>query len=126
MPTGNRAVRVPVQLRVVVRVQIDKPWGDYEARGIEHTRSAAALEAADFGNLTVLEPDVGTIPWNPRAIDNRSSPDQRIEFHHTTLLVAVSLFHTSIRLKKKEESFHDGIRCVRLGQDFSAHVQNLC
>src|SRR6266568_3013792 len=82
MPARNRAVGIPVQLRVVVRVQVDKPRGDYEARGIEHPRGAAAWQAANFGNLAVCDPDVGTIPWHPRAIDNRPSPDQRIEFRH--------------------------------------------
>src|SRR5262245_43674950 len=93
MPAGNRAVWVPVQLRVVMRVEVDKPRSDDEARGVEHVRSATALQAADFGNLPVLEPNVGTIAWHPRAIDNRSSLDQRIKFRHKTLLVSVFLFH---------------------------------
>ena len=61
MPTADRAVGIPVQRRVVVRVQVYGSRGDDQARGIQHLGRIATLQAADFGDLAVLDADIGVV-----------------------------------------------------------------
>jgi hypothetical protein len=40
------------------------------------------LQAAQFGNLAVLDSDVGAVARQPSAIDDHASSDDCIEFRH--------------------------------------------
>src|SRR5712691_9615455 len=83
VPAADRAVGVPVQLGVVVRVQVNEPRRHNQARGIEHFGSVMTLQPADLGDLAVLDPDVGPVAWHSRAVHHRAASDDSIELCHT-------------------------------------------
>src|SRR5713226_6387979 len=86
MPTADGAIRVPVQRRIIVRVQIDRPRSDDQSRGIQHLFGIAALQAANLGNLAVLDPQVGVVRRHQSPIDNHASLNNHIELCHKVLL----------------------------------------
>ena len=61
MPTGDRAIRFPVNLGIVVGMQVDIPRGHDLPRGIEDFGAIASVEPADFRDFAVFDPDVGFI-----------------------------------------------------------------
>src|SRR5881397_2773874 len=82
VPTANGAVRVPVELGVVVGVQIDKSWGDNEPVGVDHLGGVTRLQAANLGDLAVLNPQVCAVAGHPRAIDDGAASNNGIELWH--------------------------------------------
>ena len=54
MPSGERAVRIPENLRVVMRVQVDKTGCHNTARGVEDALGSLSFQAADLGDLPSL------------------------------------------------------------------------
>src|SRR5713226_8823840 len=86
MPTADGAIRVPVQRRIIVRVQIDRPRSDDQSRGIQHLFGIAALQAANLGNLAVLDPQVGVVRRHQSPIAHHASLSNHIELCHKVLL----------------------------------------
>jgi len=80
MPARQGAVRVPEQLRVVVRVQIDEAGGDDEAVGVHDARTLVGIDMADFGDDARTYADVGPVAGNPSSIDDGSILDDEVEF----------------------------------------------
>ena len=74
VPAGDGAVRVPLNLRVVVGVEINEPGRDDQPVGINHPLRAGADASADAGNAPVLDPQIAPIARHPRAIHNRPAP----------------------------------------------------
>src|SRR4029450_14088264 len=86
MPTAGGAVRVPVDLRIIVGMQVNGPWGHNEPSGINHPRSLAGLQATDFGDLAVLYANISFVTRHPCPIDYGASFDKHIELRHKSLL----------------------------------------
>jgi hypothetical protein len=86
MPAANGAVRIPVQLGVIVGVKIDESWGHDEPAGIDHFRGVAAGQPADFGDLAVLDADVALVARDSRPINDRPAFNNGIELRHKALL----------------------------------------
>src|SRR5262245_57065017 len=86
MPAADGAVGVPMELGVVVGVQVNEAGRDNLPRGVEDLGGVTAVEPPDLGNLAVLDADVGFVPWHPRPIDDRAALNNRIELCHMTLL----------------------------------------
>ena len=82
MPTPNSTVRVPVDWRIVVGVEINCARSNDVARGIEYLFGVAAFETPDLGNLTVLDADVSPLGWHQGSVNNRSPFYNRIELCH--------------------------------------------
>src|SRR4030095_539356 len=82
MPAANRAVGVPVELGIVVGMEIHKPGGDDEPAGIDHLGSVAGIETADFGDLAILNADIRAVARHARAIDDRAVFNNGIKLRH--------------------------------------------
>ncbi len=54
MPPGERAIRIPENLRVVMRVQVDTAGRDNAARGIQNAVGGLPFQASDLGDLPPL------------------------------------------------------------------------
>ena len=54
------AVGIPKHLRVEMSMMIDKPRRNRETAGIDRFR-CTLFDLADFGNLAVLDPDIGNV-----------------------------------------------------------------
>src|SRR5712691_13368574 len=89
VPTADRTIRIPVQLGVVMGVEINKPRGHDEPAGIDHLGRVAAVEPTDLGDLAILDANVGFIPWHPRAIDDRATFNDGIELCHKPSLIKI-------------------------------------
>src|SRR5437870_519170 len=86
MPTANRAIRVPVKLSIIVRMEINKSRSDDEAAGINDFFGIAAVETADLGNLAILNTNVCPITRHTSSIDDRAIFNNRIELRHNPSL----------------------------------------
>ena len=83
VPSGDRAVRIPSNLRVVMRMQIDEAGRDDQAVGVDDFLREAGCAAADLRDLAVLDPDVGAVARHARAVNDGSPFDLNIEFGHS-------------------------------------------
>src|SRR5260370_26289933 len=82
VPARGRAVWVPVNLGIVVRMKVDVS-GRYDlSAGVQHLRRVTALEAADLGNFPVFNPDVGLIARHPRTVDDHAVLNNGVAFRH--------------------------------------------
>ena len=63
-------IRIPEELRVVMRVQVDKARRDDQAVGIDHLRRFVRRDPADLGDLAVLDSDVVAETRGQRAVDD--------------------------------------------------------
>src|SRR5262244_2866170 len=86
VPTANRAVGIPVQLSIIVGVEINKPRGHDEPAGIDHLGRLVAVEPADLGDLAIFDANVSLVAWHPRPIDDRAAFYDGIELWHASLL----------------------------------------
>jgi hypothetical protein len=59
MPTADGTVGISVDLGVVMSVQIDESWGHNQPPSIDHCGGVTGVQAADFGDLAVLNAEVG-------------------------------------------------------------------
>ena len=82
VPTGNRTVGIPEQLGVIVGVKVDKSGRDNRPGRVDDALGGVARKPPDFGDLAVLDPEIGAEPRHPRSIDNQSISDDRIELCH--------------------------------------------
>ncbi len=82
VPSGNGAVRIPADLRVVVGMKIDEAGRDDRILSVDHKASEAGRAAADLRDLALANPDVGAIARHAGAVDHRSIFDMEIEVSH--------------------------------------------
>src|SRR5262249_42925222 len=82
MPAGHGAIRIPVDLRIVMRMQIDEPRRNNEPMCIERFLGVARFELADLGNFALFNPDISETAGRAGTINNRSTLDDYIEFRH--------------------------------------------
>src|ERR1700730_1767482 len=86
MPSGDRAIRIPVNLCIVVGVQIHEAWSDYTTRCIQRAHRGRVLDAADLADPSVLDAHVGTEAWQPGAVDYCPTANDQIVFGHSIFL----------------------------------------
>ena len=80
MPAGDRAVGVPLDLRVVVGVQVDEAGRDDQTVGLEHLVSVGRIHpAADLGDTTILDPHIGLELRHPGPVDHRAAANQNVK-----------------------------------------------
>src|SRR6266508_2606173 len=84
MPAACGAVRVPVDLRIIVGMQVDGSWGHNEPSGIDHPRRIAGLQTANFRDLAVLNTKISFVARHPCPIDNGASFNKDIKLCHTS------------------------------------------
>ena len=77
-PAVEGGVGVPIQLRVVVGVQVDGAGGDDTAARVDLLGSARGNAAADLGDLAVLDADVGGVAGNARRLDHRAASNHHV------------------------------------------------
>ena len=53
------------KLGIIVGVEINKSRGDNQPAGIDHLGCIVAVQATNFGNLAILDADVGAVPGDP-------------------------------------------------------------
>src|SRR5215831_16067124 len=82
VPAAGGAVRVPVDLRIIVGMEINKPGGHNQPAGINHLGGIAAVKAANLGDLAILDANVGTVPRHACAIYHCPASDQSIKLCH--------------------------------------------
>ena len=83
VPAGDRAVGVPLDLGVVVGVEVDEAGRDDQPFGVEHLVGVGGAHgAADLRHAAVFDADIGLEPGHSRAIDHRAALDQDIELGH--------------------------------------------
>ena len=83
VPAGHGGVGFPVELEVVVGVQINGSRGHYAARGVQFLGSGALDVAADHGDLAVLYGDIAPECRSPAcAVDNRTVANNLVEIRH--------------------------------------------
>src|ERR1700730_10899796 len=82
MPSGERAIGIPENLRVIMRVQVDKAGRDDTARSVQNTLGGLPFQAADLGDLAVLDRDVAHIAGRTRPINIRAAFDDNVVICH--------------------------------------------
>ena len=70
-----------MQLRVVVRVDVDEAGRDDEAVGVELAR-AGPLHVADLDDRAVAHADVGGARGRARPVDDGATADDEVELGH--------------------------------------------
>ena len=80
MVAGERAERVPGDLRVVMAMIVDKARRDDLAAGIDGLAGGAG-QFADLGDLAVLDRDIAVERRHPRAVDDPAVLDQQVIRH---------------------------------------------
>src|ERR1700756_1579876 len=87
MPTCDRAVRIPMNLGIVMGVQVDIAGSHNLSGSIEHLAAIATIEPADLGDFAVFDPDVGLVAGDAGAVDNHSVFDNGVELSHNSHLL---------------------------------------
>jgi len=82
VPARQRAVGIPEELRVVVRVQVDEARRHDQAAGIDRLVGFADADLADLGNHAVLDADVAAKARQAAAVDDHAAADHSIEPGH--------------------------------------------
>ena len=78
----RRRQRIPVQLRVVVRVGVDEPRRDDAIVGVDDPPGRSAREATDLDDPTPLDADVGAEAREARAVDHGPAPHDEVQHVH--------------------------------------------
>ncbi len=73
--------RIPEQLGVVVRVQVDESGRDDEAIGVDRARRRI-VDVADLDNAAVANRDVGPARLRTGAVDDGAVPDDDVDIAH--------------------------------------------
>jgi hypothetical protein len=89
-PAGQRRVRIPVELGVVVRVEIDRAWSDDATPRVDLLRASRLDAATHAGDAAVLDADVGLIARHTGTVDHRSATNDEIELGHAAFLPRLS------------------------------------
>ena len=82
MPAGERAPRVPLDLGVVVGMEVHEARRHDQPAGVEDLRGVAGSDPADLGDAPVLNPDVGAVAGYPETVDHRAALDQNVKVSH--------------------------------------------
>ena len=88
MPAGDGAPSVPLDLGVVVGVQVDETRRDDEATRVEDLIGGCRLaipEPPDLGDLPVLDRDVGDVAWDAGAVHHGAALDDDVVLSHVVL-----------------------------------------
>jgi hypothetical protein len=59
VPARRRHRRIPADLRVEVRVQVDEPGRHQATSGVDHRSCAAGIDLADHGDPVAVDRDIG-------------------------------------------------------------------
>ena len=82
MPAGDTAPRVPADLGVIMRVQVDEARGDDQPIRVDDLVRDAVGPSADLGDPPVLDPHVAAKARDPGPVDNRSTLDVDVVIGH--------------------------------------------
>ena len=82
VPPGERAVRVPEHLGVVVGMEIDEAGGDVQALRVQDLARIVRRNASDRGDDPVLDSDVRAIPRHAGSIEDSAVADEPIKGRH--------------------------------------------
>ncbi len=86
MPTRNRAIRVPLDLSVVVGVQVDEARRDNQPVGVEQLVGVGRIHlAANLGDHAIFDPDIGNKSGDTGPIDHSPPANQNVKFCHQSL-----------------------------------------
>ena len=77
-------VGVPVELGIVVSVQVNGARGHDAATGVQFLCAASVDAPADHCNATVLDGKVATKPGNTGAVNHGAAADYDVEFWHSS------------------------------------------
>ena len=80
MPARARTEAVPEDLRVHMRMAVNKAGGDDMPVGFDHFIGGPA-DLADLGDAPLRNPDVGAIPRQAGAVNDRAIADNQIVLH---------------------------------------------
>ena len=83
-PSGQGGVWVPVELGIIVGVQVYGARGDDAAAGVQLLGSPAVDASADHGHAAILDSNVGTNAGHSRPVDNGTPADYQVIFRHTS------------------------------------------
>ena len=86
MPAADGQIRIPVELGVVVGVQVDGTRRDNQPAGVQHPTAVAGLEPPDLSDLAVLDTNIGAVARNPASVNNRAAFYQCVKLCHDSLL----------------------------------------
>ena len=75
MPSGKRAIRIPENLRVIVCVQVDEARCDNSTCSVQNAVGGLSLQAADLGDLAVLDGNVADIARRTCTVDDGAAKD---------------------------------------------------
>ena len=82
MPAGNCAVRVPEQLRVIVRVQIDKARRHYQSIRVNHLVRVHSVDMTDVCYNAIFYADIALIARQSSTINDHAVLDDAIVASH--------------------------------------------
>lgn len=83
VPTRHRCIRIPVQLQIVVVVQVYRPRRDDASGGVHFLCCCCLDTSADHGDLSVLNRHIAPIGGYPsRSIHNRAVPNDQVVLGH--------------------------------------------
>jgi hypothetical protein len=63
-------------------VQVNEPWRNDKAVGVEGLLCIAWVEPANFGDFSIFNANVGHLSWITSSIDYRTATNNDIEFRH--------------------------------------------
>ena len=91
MPARQRAIGVPVELGIVVGVQIDGARSYDAAAGLDLFGPSGGDLPADFGYPSVLDSHVGPIPGYSGAVYKATTTNNQVIFAHPRTSLCSSL-----------------------------------
>ena len=114
-PTRKRTIRVPVELGIVVGVQVNGPRSDDAAAGVELSSGSRTDPPADHRNPSVLYPQVCLVPGNASPIHDGAAtndqvvlshdyPDYPLPFTAKGFEYLAAIFHSTILVSSREPS----------------------
>src|SRR5260221_14351957 len=82
VPAGDRAIRIPIDVGIVVRVEIGKGWRDNQAMHIERLASLMCTQPPDLDDASILNPKICLVAGNTCAVDEHAAVDDKIKLCH--------------------------------------------
>ena len=83
---GQGSVGVPVELGVVVGVEVDRSWRYDAAAGVQFLGAGAVYAPADHRHAAVFDAQIGAELGNARAVDDRAAANHQVKLSHYVLL----------------------------------------
>ena len=72
MPAGHRAIRVPLDLGVIMGMKIDEAWRNDEPGGIQHLSRPTPAEASYLGNLPIGDGHIADVTTRADPVNDRA------------------------------------------------------